>query len=266
MGKSGTLNILLSNNCLANVQLYLRSNVMSRNLSVSVCLASYNGERYIEEQIMSIIDQFQEDDELIVSDDGSNDRTCEIVNTLIQKYPMISLYRGPKMGFSCNFGNAANYAKNDIVMYSDQDDIWDSEKLSKICECFEKNPECTTILHSMSTFDENIEEDTNMFPITYHSGVIRNLIKSSYWGCCISIRNDFLKMFLPFRNYCVGHDQLTGLMSEQYGNVIFLDERLIHHRVHGDNTSLKRKTIRVISLWIKRAEEILSEINISYEG
>ena len=216
---------------------------MNRKLSVSVCLASYNGERYIEEQIMSIISQFQEGDELIVSDDGSKDRTCEIVQELSRRYSAINLVSGPRMGFSCNFGNAASYAKNDIVMYSDQDDIWNSDKLSIVCECFEKNPECTTILHSMSTFDENIEEDTNMFPIIYHSGVIRNFIKSSYWGCCIAVRNEFLKKFLPFRDYCVGHDQLTGLMSEQYGKVIFLDQKLIHHRVHGDNTSLKRKTI-----------------------
>lgn len=216
---------------------------MSRKLSVSVCLASYNGERYIEEQILSIVEQFQEGDELIVSDDGSTDSTCKIVEVLRRKYPTIRLYPGPKMGFSCNFGNAARYAKNDIVMYSDQDDIWAPEKLATICECFEKDSQCTTILHSMSTFDENAEEDTNLFPIVYHSGVLRNFIKSSYWGCCIAVRRNFLQRFLPFRDYCVGHDQLTGLMSEQYGKVSFLDEKLIHHRVHGDNTSLKRNTV-----------------------
>lgn len=216
---------------------------MRRKLSVSVCLASYNGEQYIKDQIMSIIDQFEEGDELIVSDDGSTDRTCEIVKSLMIKYPMISLYPGPKMGFSCNFGNAAIRAKNDIVMYSDQDDIWKSDKLAVICKYFEKHPECTTILHSMATFDENIEEDTDIFPIVYHSGVLCNFIKSSYWGCCIAVRRKFLQRFLPFRDYCVGHDQLTGLMSERFGKVAFLNKRLIHHRIHGDNTSLKRKTI-----------------------
>ncbi len=215
---------------------------MKRKLSVSVCLASYNGEQYIKEQILSIINQFQEGDELIVSDDGSKDKTCAIVQEMSLQYPMIQLVPGPKMGFSCNFGNAAKYAKNDIVMYSDQDDVWDPEKLNKICSCFERDPACTTILHPMKTFDENIEVDTNQFPIVYHSGVLRNFIKSCYWGCCIAVRRDFLQKFLPFRDHCVGHDQLTGLMSEKYGKVAFLNEKLICHRVHGDNTSLHRKT------------------------
>ncbi len=216
---------------------------MGRKLSVSVCLASYNGENYIEEQIMSIIRQFKEGDELIISDDGSTDRTVEIVKELQKSYPMISFYPGPKMGFSCNFGNAAIHAKCDVVMYSDQDDIWREDKLEHICQEFQRNKECTTVLHTMSTFDEDIERDTNLFPISHRKGFIGNFIKSSYWGCCIAVKREFLQGFLPFRDYCVGHDQLTGLMSEKFGKVIFCDEKLIYHRVHGDNTSLHRKSI-----------------------
>ena len=221
----------------------LRWPKMTRNLTVSVCLASYNGERYIEEQILSIIKQFQNGDELIVSDDGSSDNTVAIIQKMQKIYPCISLYPGPKMGFSCNFGNAAKYAQNDIIMYSDQDDIWCKDKLSKICNYFQKYSKYTTILHNMRTFDENPDIDTDLFSITYHKGVLRNFIKSSYWGCCIAVKREFLQAFLPFRDFCVGHDQITGLMSEKFGNVYFMNEKLIYHRVHGDNTSLKRKTV-----------------------
>lgn len=216
---------------------------MNRDLTISVCLASYNGEEYIRDQLLSILTQLDECDEIIVSDDDSSDRTVEIVKEMQRECPIIKIIPGPKMGFSCNFGNAAFHAKKDIVLYSDQDDLWTPDKVETIISCFKNHSECTTILHNMSTFSENPETDTNLFPISHHKGVLRNFIKSSYWGCCMAVRREFLNRFLPFRDYCVGHDQLTGLMSEKYGKVVFIDKKMIYHRVHGDNTSLKRKTI-----------------------
>lgn len=214
---------------------------MKRDLTVSVCLASYNGEKYIQEQIESILKQLTSDDELIVSDDGSTDNTMEIIDDLKKDNQNIKIIKGPHMGFSCNFGNAARYAKGNIILFSDQDDLWIGNKVDEIHKCFQNNPDCTTTLHEMATFRGDSDVDTNEIPITYHTGIMRNFIKSSYWGCCMAVRREFLECFLPFREYCVGHDQLIGLITEKYGKCYYIDKKLIKHRLHDSNTSNRRK-------------------------
>ena len=94
---------------------------MKRQFSYTVCLASYNGATYIKSQIESIERQFSEKDELIVSDDGSSDNTLEVVSELNDEYHNITIVNGPHMGFSCNFGNAAKYAKYNDALYLGRD-------------------------------------------------------------------------------------------------------------------------------------------------
>ena len=210
----------------------------------SVCIATYNGEKYIKDQIESIQKQLDSNAEIIVSDDGSKDATLHIVASMRNEDPRIRMVKGPRRGFSCNFENAVKHAKGDIILFSDQDDLWVPNKVEEIERVFEENPECTTILHTMSTFDAE-HEDTNAIIVGYRSGILKNYLKSSYWGCCMAVKREFLMKFMPFREYCVGHDQLTGLMSEKYGKTVFLDKKLLKHRLHGSNTSftlpLKKK-------------------------
>lgn len=207
-----------------------------RKYTYSVCVATYNGEKYIEEQLVSIFKQLTDKDEIVVSDDGSKDGTLAVVESLKQQYPNIKIVKGPQKGFSCNFENAVKNASCDIILFSDQDDIWKDDKVEKINAVFEKEADCTTVLHTMSTFRAG-EEEGHEFPISYHSGVFSNWLMSSYWGCCMAVKREFLLKFLPFREYCVGHDQLTGLMTEKYGKAYFLDEDLLMHRLHDSNTS-----------------------------
>lgn len=164
---------------------------MKRQFSYTVCLASYNGATYIKSQIESIERQFSEKDELIVSDDGSSDNTLEVVSELNDEYHNITIVNGPHMGYSCNFGNAAKYAKNDIILFSDQDDIWEENKIDEIDKYFSEDAELTTVLHSMSTFRNDELTDTNEIAIGYNRGVTRNLFRSSYWGCCMAVKRNF---------------------------------------------------------------------------
>lgn len=207
---------------------------MDRRCTYSVCIATYNGAQYIEEQLISILQQLTNADEVIVSDDSSKDETISIVKRLQKKYPIIKIINGPQKGFVQNFENAILNATKDIIVLSDQDDIWKENKIEKINEVFEKNTKCTTILHTMSTFCKG-EDERHLITIDYHKGVISNWLKSSYWGCCMAIKREFLKKLLPFGNDCIAHDQLIGLISEKYGNVVFIDEDLIMHRLHENN-------------------------------
>ena len=222
----------------------------------SVCIATYNGEKYIKQQIESIQKQLNEQDEIIVSDDGSKDNTLQIVSSMQKKDSRIKIVKGPQKGFSCNFENAVKYATGDIILFSDQDDIWELDKVKEIERVFVENPKCTTILHTMSTFDEK-SEDTGVITVGYKVGVLKNYIRSSYWGCCMAVKRNFLKKFMPFREYCVGHDQLTGLMSEKYGETIFLNKKLLKHRLHSKNTSFTLPLNKKIKFRIELLKDFL---------
>lgn len=223
---------------------------------ISVCVATYNGEKYIEQQLRSIVRQLSVDDEVIVSDDGSSDKTIEIVEKLRKEYQQIHMVKGPKKGYASNFGYALSLAKGDIVFLSDQDDIWKDDKVKKVKAIFENDPMCTTVLHTMSTFrNGDINKATEEINISYVEGAFKNWYKGCYWGCCMAVKTEFAKKMLPFRPFCSGHDLLIGMISETYGKTVFLNEQLIYHRMHDTNTSGKLPFIKKITFRINLAED-----------
>ena len=104
-------------------------------MKISVCLASYNGQLFIEQQIKSILAQLSEYDELIVSDDCSTDKTLEIVETLNDK--RIKIFSGIRYGSPIrNFENALKHATGDVIFLSDQDDVWLPNKVKIMTSYF----------------------------------------------------------------------------------------------------------------------------------
>lgn len=89
---------------------------------ISVCMATYNGTKYIQEQINSILSQFGENDELVISDDGSKDDTCSIISSYQDSLIKLLFNKG-KHGFIGNFENALSQCKGDYIFLSDQDDF-----------------------------------------------------------------------------------------------------------------------------------------------
>ena len=211
--------------------------------SISVCIASYNGEKYIEEQINSILPQLESCDELIVSDDGSTDKTREIVEGLKKKDKRIKLIDGPCKGYSSNFFHAIDCAVNEVVFLSDQDDVWVDNKVEKVLEAFNNDPECTTVLHKMYTFHDNINEKGEEIVVSYKKGFNKNVLFSSYWGCCMAFKRAMIKNYYPIPEPCLAHDQIIGLASERNGKTVFLEDKLIYHRLHKKNITTAKRSI-----------------------
>src|SRR5579871_1607034 len=100
---------------------------------ISVCMATYNGERYILKQLQSIISQLSENDEIVISDDSSTDNTINIIKSFNDS--RIRLYENNKFGSPIfNLENALKHAKNDFIFLSDQDDLWESNKVKTLVE------------------------------------------------------------------------------------------------------------------------------------
>lgn len=208
---------------------------------ISVCMATFNGEKYIQAQMESILVQLSSQDELIVSDDGSFDNTIDIIKNF--KDERIVLVKNSKKKstktyevVSSNFENALNYATGDIVFLADQDDIWKNNKIEK---CKEALQDCDLVLHDCEVVDENLN---TIYPSYFkfnqsRKGIIKNLVKNSYLGCCMAFKKEVLTYGLPFGDLGVPHDIWIGINAERNGKVKFIDEPLLLYRRHIENIS-----------------------------
>lgn len=209
---------------------------------ITVCIATYNGERYIGEQLKSILCQLSENDEVIVSDDNSTDLTLSIIEGFNDSRIKILHHDQPKnvknsfFYTSLNFENALINASGDYIFLSDQDDVW---KPNKVKSCLSVLQDYDLILHDSAIVDENLSlvENSYFKIINSKKGIIKNLIKNSYLGCCMAFKKDILKKALPFPNAEIPHDIWLGLIAEYYFKVYFCKENLISYRRHGANLS-----------------------------
>ena len=210
--------------------------MVNRKEKVSVAMATYNGEKYIKEQIETILNNLDDKDELVISDDGSSDMTIGIINKINDK--RIKLLEGPRKGLKKNFENAIKNTTGDVIFLSDQDDIWMENKVEKVLECFNNN-NYILIQHDAVVVDENDKVIYESFAEhrKVKTGVIKNLIKNSYHGCCIAFRKELIKEILPIPDNVYLHDEWIGIVAELNGKTYFLDEKLIKYRRHSENTS-----------------------------
>lgn len=204
----------------------------------SIAMATYNGEKYIEQQIDSILKNMNEFDELVISDDGSTDNTIKIIKEYQKKDKRIKLFNGPKQGVKQNFANAIKNTKGKYIYLSDQDDIWDKNKIKEISKIF-KNDKCLVVVHNALIVDGNLKSSNQTFFEFRNSGSgkIKNIYKNTYIGCCMAFDSSLKDKILPIPNNIEMHDQWIGILGEKYGKSIFIDDCLIKYRRHDNNVS-----------------------------
>ena len=204
---------------------------------ISVCLATYNGEKYLKQQIDSILCQLDENDELIISDDHSTDLTSVIISNYNDS--RISFYlNNNRKGVIGNFENALTKVKGDYVFLCDQDDIWLPYKVSNCVESLKTNDlvvtDCSVVDESLSIIEPSFYKIRNS-----GKGFWKNLYKNTYLGACIAFRKESLKYILPFpKSLPVFHEGWIASLIEIKGNVIFIPECCILYRRHNNNVSM----------------------------
>lgn len=205
---------------------------------ISVCMATYNGEKYIVEQINSILSQIKESDELVISDDGSNDTTIEKVLSFHDQ--RIRIYHGHFHSPIYNFENAIKHAKGDVIFLSDQDDIWLPGRVDKLSNALAKYD----VVVSNATFmngDGKVQEQLYFEGMPSFS-VIRTILSNNFFGASMAFKSSLLKHILPFPKHLAMHDQWIGLMGTCYGKVGFVNEPLLLYRRHENNASFNGKS------------------------
>ncbi len=204
---------------------------------ISVALAAYQGEDYIEAQLRSILPQLEQGDEIIVSDDKPGGATERIVRRVMADDPRVIYVEGKGQGVVANFVNAIRHCRGDKIFLSDQDDVWLPDKVRRVMNAFDAG--ATLVLHNAYVTDKDLNiTDYSFFALRGSKpGFVRNIVKNSYMGCCMAFDRKLLKKIMPMPKHLPMHDQWIGLMGEMYGKVTFLDAPLIYYRRTGNNVT-----------------------------
>jgi len=204
---------------------------------ISVCIATYNGEKYISEQLSTILPQLSIEDEVIVSDDNSTDRTLEIISGFNDS--RISVFLNSKeKGYTSNFENALQHTNGEYIFLSDQDDLWLNDKVSR---CILALQDYDLVVSDAIIIDErkDIISDSFFSKRRHYFSFLGNLYKFGYLGCCFAFKNRVLKKALPFprnRKYCT-HDNWIFLIASLHFKTKILTEKLVLYRRHDANVS-----------------------------
>lgn len=219
-------------------------------MAVSVCLAAYNGAHFIAEQLQSILDQLEADDELIIVDDGSVDNTLDIVagfaDTRIRIYP-----NDRNLGVNATFARAMTLATKEFIFLSDQDDIWTPNRRRLMLDRF-NDPRVNIVAGNYGLIDRNgAPLPGSLAPklqATESRAALRNLARilrgqQNYYGCAMALRGSTLRMILPYPSAIECHDIWIGMVGIVSGSIAHLEEPVLLHRVHGSNASIIRRPL-----------------------
>lgn len=218
---------------------------------VTILLATYNGQKYIEEQINSIIAQDFSDWKLILSDDGSSDSTAEILESYAEKMPeKIVHYKSGK-----RFGNAQNhfmhlleqFHNTPYIMFCDQDDVWHPDKISKTfarMEEIEKDPSVPALVHTdLCVVDQSLNKLSDSFCRFSkldgnRLGLGQLLVQNVVTGCTLMINRALAQLACesPLPKNALMHDWWIALICSVFGTSSFLNQPTIDYRQHSNNS------------------------------
>jgi glycosyltransferase involved in cell wall biosynthesis len=206
-------------------------------------MATYNGQKYVLEQLNSILDQLHSKDEVIIVDDCSEDDTINKINSLNDF--RIKVYQNESnKGHVFSFAKAISLSKNDIIFLSDQDDIWIKGRIdlmgNKLLD--------TGLSFVSSNFNiMNMQGEIEKFPkgslkskdSTKHFNNILGIFfgKRNYYGCTMAFQKKIINLILPIPSYVESHDLWIALASNLIGSVSHIEEVTLIRRIHLNNVS-----------------------------
>ncbi len=210
------------------------------SIRVSVAMTTYNGEKYLEEQLESIYTQTRLPDEVVVVDDGSWDGTVEILQRYYERYGLIYYINEKRLGFNQNFGKAISLCTGDYIALCDQDDIWFAQKIEKSLR-YLQSVESPGVPALVSSQCQDIDENRRVLPKKYPSEDTWNYY-DTLWGmnnsqgCCFVFNKALAERVLPIPpNKEVIFDMYIALVAAMVGVKYNMAEPLMYYRHHGDN-------------------------------
>lgn len=248
--------------------------------SVLIIMATYNGGKYLRQQIESIINQTHKNWTLLVRDDGSNDETKQVLSDYEKRELRIKVYHNTmdKHGAYLNFWTLihearAYYSDYEYYFFSDQDDIWEKDKIEvMITEAKQHDISKPLLLYGdMRVIDQNdkviYESINDVMGIGKMRGYSLLFTHGFLWGCDICVNNALFTTMplLPLEHRHIdimSHDNYMGKFALLEGEIKYINKVMINHRRHGGNTTDKYEMKLNVCKVIKRAVTGLKSLSI----
>lgn len=230
------------------------------DLRVSVAMATYNGEKYIEEQLLSICRQTRRPDEIVISDDGSKDATLEVIARVAASenakgIDFVILTDNPRRGIGGNFEWAIKHTTGDLIFLCDQDDVWLPEKICRVGNVFNQYPNACLVCHNAALIDKYGISIEGVFDERLCDGYlgsveldgVTKLDRNAYlemsisWsglrGMTICISSKLKNESLPFPPCSGFHDKWLCFLAISQDACYYLNTVLTQYRLHGENVA-----------------------------
>lgn len=215
---------------------------MNQTTPVSVAMATYNGKRFLQPQLSSILASLRPADELVVVDDGSSDGTWDALQAIAD--PRVRVLRNESnQGVVRTFERAFRETRHPIVFLSDQDDVWEPGKRDAFVAAFAGDPACQAVISDARIIDARGEVIAESFMATrggFSGSVAGTLLRNRYLGCAMAVRRSVLDAALPIPACAPMHDMWLGSIAALLGRVDYLPAPLLRYRRHDGNVSPAR--------------------------
>jgi glycosyltransferase involved in cell wall biosynthesis len=205
---------------------------------ISIALCTYNGEKFLCEQLGTLVGQTYPNLEIVIVDDASTDQTWSILKEFADCYPSIRLFsNSTNLGYQRNFERAFGLCRGEYILVSDQDDIWEKDKVAKLQEAVGDN----LLIYHDSTFTDEAANDLGMkmsdkFHMVEGNDSMPFLFFNCVSGHSLMFRRDLLPHILPFPSNCM-YDQYIAFVASNRGELKFLPESLVKYRQHQNNST-----------------------------
>ncbi|MBR5473244.1 MAG: glycosyltransferase family 2 protein [Clostridia bacterium] len=219
---------------------------MGGEVTVTILLAVYNGEKYLKQQLDSILAQTVKDIKIVIRDDGSRDNSPAIIDEYCNNYPqtITKLEGAPTGGAKQNFATLFESCDDDYIMFCDQDDVWLPHKVEKTLDTMRQNEQdgkIPVLVHSdLKVVDSDLKVISNSFfdfqklnqnDITLPKILVQNYVT----GCTVMVNRALKQKCGSIPNDCIMHDWWLALVAVLFGKLVCIDEPTMLYRQHSDN-------------------------------
>lgn len=219
-------------------------------MQISVAMTTYNGAKYIKEQLESLRQQTRKIDEVYISDDGSSDQTPKIVTEYIEKWDLQNWHfyiNEQHNGWIYNFHQCIEKITGDIVFFSDQDDIWDIHKIERMSQLFSKYKEIDVLCCNILLINDNDQEIREKFDLPYISKktgkIKRSKLDNKFTynirpGCTMAVKRSLIDRLENYPGKTdIPHDAYYWKTAVLLDKAFYVDEPLVNYRIHPGNAS-----------------------------
>lgn len=251
---------------------------------ISVAMTTYNGEKYIEEQVKSILSQTMPVDEIVICDDRSTDHTADVIKRINDKRIKLEINKS-NLGYISNFNKAISMTKGKYIFLADQDDIWKSDKVEEMINIME-DKNCSLLCTNFNLIDKNndlIKEKNNyniasflrknhandILEISFNRLLLGNIVQ----GCTYCFTKEIKDKYISVNNHEVVHDWQLILIAAYVGKVLFYNKNLIDYRLHeknsigfaqkGDKIQLEKKKPKKVPTMVSLFNDINSVFKLT---